>query len=235
MGDKVELTLQSRTIHGKAVKALRRDGLVPAVVYGQNFPAQSTMAPQVEITKVYRQVGRRHPVELQLDGKKRLAMIKTADLDPVKHTIRHLAFHVIKQNEKVQTEVPIVIDGAGETPAEKAGLVVLTTIDAVEVEALPNNLPDAVSISGEKLAEVGNHVTVSDVTPIDGVTILSDPEQVIATVYEPGALQAKNEAAGGEAEENVAAVEAEHGEDTEDSQAEEDQPGGKKQFEPKGQ
>lgn len=234
MGDKVELTLETRTIQGKAVKALRKGGYVPAVVYGHDFAAQSVMAPEMVMTKAFRAAGKHHPLELQLGEKKRLAMIKTADFDPVKHKLRHVAFHVIKQNEKVETEVPITLVGAGETPAEKAGLVVLTTIDTVEVEALPRDLPDTIEVSAEQLAEVGDRLTIADLKAPSGVVILSDPEQVIATVYEPGALQAANEATGGDAEpKDVEDVASEHGEDTpQATQAEEDQPGGKKQFQP---
>ena len=234
MGEKVELTLQDRTIVGKAVKNLRRQGLVPAIVYGAKFETRAVQGQGLEMAKAYRTVGRRHPVEIHLGTQKKLAMIKSADLDPVKRTLRHIEFHVIKQNEKVETEVPIVIEGTGETPAEKAGLVVLTTIDTVEIEALPSHLPDNLVLVGEKLAEVGDHLTIADLKVPEHVTVLSDPAQVVATVYEPSALQAANEAAGGDAKpEDVEDVAAEHGEDTDqDTQAEEDQPGGKKQFQP---
>lgn len=237
MGEKVELTVETRDVTGKKVASLRRDGYVPAVVYGHDFPAQSVMAEAVPMTKAVRTAGKHHPIELEIGGAKRLAMIKTTDFDPVKHGLRHVAFHVVKQNEEVETEVPVVVVGAGETPAEKAGLVVLTGIDAVEVKALPNSLPDQLEVPGEKLVEVSDHLTVADITPVKGVTILSDPEQVIATAYEPSALQAANEAAGGDAEVgDEAEVEAEEGADTpQETQAEEGKPGGKKQFEPKGE
>lgn len=200
MTDKIELTLQERTVHGKAVKALRKQGLVPAVLYGHDYPAHSVMAAQVPMTKAYRTAGKHHPVELRLGRQKHLAMIKSADIDPAKHNLRHLAFHVIQQNETVETEVPIVIEGSGETAAEKAGLVVLTTIDSVQIEALPANLPDNLQAPGDKLVEIGDHLTVADLKVPSGVRVLSEPGQIVATVYEPSALQAANDAAGGEAE-----------------------------------
>jgi large subunit ribosomal protein L25 len=164
-------------------------------------------------------------------------MIKTTDFDPVKRGLRHVAFHVVKQNEEVETEIPVVVLGVGETPAEKAGLVVLTGATEVEVKALPNSLPDQLEVDGQKLAEVGDNLTVADIKAPKGVTILSDPELVVASTYEPSALQAANEAAGGDAEVgDESAVEAEEGADTpQETQAEEGKPGGKKQFEPKGE
>lgn len=237
MGEKVELTVEVRDVTGKKVAALRRDGYVPAVVYGHDFPAQSVMAAEVPMTKAVRRAGKHHPVELQIGEDKRLVMIKTIDVDPVKRGLRNVAFHVVKQNEEVETEVPVVVMGAGETPAEKAGLVVLTGIDTVEVKALPNNLPDQLEVPGERLVEASDHLTVADIKAPKGVTILSDPEQVVATAYEPSALQAANDAAGGDAEVgDEAAVESEEGADTpQETQAEEGKPGGKKQFEPKGE
>ncbi len=234
MGEKIELKLEQRNVQGKAVQTIRQNGYVPAVMYGQGVEAQSVMAQSGPLLKVYRDAGKRQPIELQLEGKKRLAMIKTADFDPVKHTLRHVAFHVVNQNESVTTEVPIVIAGAGETPAEKAGLVVLTTIDVAQIEALPRDLPENLQAPGERLAEIGDHLSMSDLEVPSGVTLLSDAEQVIATVYEPSALQAANEAAGGDAEPgDVEEIVAEHGEDTpQNTQAEESQPGGKKQFQP---
>lgn len=236
MGEKVELTVETRDVTGKKVASLRRDGFVPAVVYGQDFPAQSIMAAEVPMTKAVMRAGKHHPVELTVAGSKQLVMIKATDFDPVKHGLRHVAFHVVKQNEEVETEIPVVVTGAGETPAEKAGLVVLNNIDTVQVKALPNNLPDQLEVPGDKLVESGDHLTVGDIVVPKGVTIVSDPELVIANTYEPAALQAANEAAGGDAEiDDVAAVESEEGGDTpRETQAEENKPGGKKQFEPKG-
>jgi large subunit ribosomal protein L25 len=237
MGEKVELTVTLRDVTGKKVAGLRKDGYTPAVVYGHDFPAQSVMAEFVPMAKAVHRAGKHHPVELTIGDKKRLAMIKALDFDPVKRTVRHVAFHVVKQNEAVETEVPVVVTGMGETPAEKAGFVVLTGAETVEVKALPKDLPDSLEVPGDKLADVSDHLTVADIKPPKGVTILSEPDVVVATVYEPSALQAANEAAGGTAEpEEEADVPAEEGGDTpQETQAEENRPGGKKQFEDKGE
>lgn len=210
MGDKVALSVEERKVLGKKVKQLRKEGKVPAIVYGQDFEATPVMVDAVVATKAWRDAGKHHVIELTVLGKKRLAMIKSADFAPVKHTLRHLSLHVVKQNEKVETEIPVHVSGEGETPAEKAGLVVLQTIEAIEVSALPNDLPDEVIVPGDKLVEAGDHVTVADILPINGVAILAEPEQIVATVYEPSALAAANDAAGGDATDE-SEVEAENG------------------------
>ena len=201
-GGHVLATFQMR--HEKA-------GMVPGVIYGQDVEATAVMAPSILATKVWRTAGRHHPVELTLGGKTQLAMIKSADLDPVKHSLRHLSLHIVRQNEMVDTQVPVKVRGEGETPAEKAGLVVLQALESVEIQAIPANLPDFLEVPGEKLAEQGDHLTVADILPVKGVEIATDPSIVVVSVYEPGALAAQNEAAAGEGGE-VSEVEAENGE-----------------------
>jgi large subunit ribosomal protein L25 len=210
MGEKIILTVEERTVLGKKVKQLRKEGFVPAIVYGGEMESTAVMAPAVVAEKAWRDAGKHHVIELTLGGKTRLAMIKSADIEPVKRRLRHLSLHVVKQNEKVETEVPVRVRGEGETPAEKAGFVVLKTIESVEVAALPNSLPDFMEVPGDKLTEPGHHLTVADIIPRDGVEVLSEPEQIVVTVYEPGALAAANDAAGGDATEETV-VTAENG------------------------
>lgn len=214
MGDKVLLTVEERKLLGKKVKKLRKDGLVPGVVYGHGIDAQPVMANAKVAEKVWQTAGRRQPVELTVSGKKHLAMIKSADIDPLKRRLRHLSFQVVNQNEEVETEVPVRIDNEGETAAERAGLVVLQAIETVEVSALPSKLPEFVIVPSDKLLADGDHVNVSDIVTPDGVQILTDPEIVVASVYEPSALAAQNEAAAGEATDE-SEVEAEKGAEAE--------------------
>ncbi|HET7630587.1 MAG TPA: hypothetical protein VFK03_04400, partial [Candidatus Saccharimonadales bacterium] len=107
MGDKVNLKLTKRELRGKKVKNLRRDGLVPGVVYGPGTEPIAVQAPDILAAKAYRAAGRHHPVYLDIEGKKKIAMIKHADVDPVKNSLRHLSFHAVKQNEPVEAEIPV--------------------------------------------------------------------------------------------------------------------------------
>ena len=232
----ITLKLDERNIEGKKVAKLRSEGFVPSVIYGGKGVPISTQSPRVETTKVVASAGKHTPVHLTLAGKKKLAIIKAIDIDPVKHSVRHVAFHTIKQNEKIVTEVPIILIGEGESAAEKAGLVVLQAIEKIEVRALPANLPESLEVPIEGLASIEDKLTMNDITLPDGVEfadIEQDRELVVANVYEPSALQAANEAAGGDAE-DVDEVESEQGNDTpQDTQDEEDRPGGKGQDQPK--
>ena len=247
MGDKINLKLDVRTLQGKKVRQLRRDGIVPAVVYGAGLEPVNVQAAQNVIDKVIREAGKHTPVHLTIDNKKEIAMIKDVEVDPVKGLTRHISFHAVNRNELVNAEVPIHLVGQGESEAEKAGLIVLQALDRIEVRALPLSLPEALEVSIADLKEAGEQITLGDITLPENVSFVehitgheeADEEApkltdlVVASVYEPAALEAANDAAAGDATIDTE-VESENGEDTDQaSQAEEKQPGGKSQDEPK--
>lgn len=218
------LKLDKRSVTGKRVARLRGEGVVPSVVYGGKTDPITTQSLFVETTKVVQAAGKHSPVHLVIDGKKKLAIIKSIDRDPVKHAVRHVAFHTIKQNEVITTEVPITLVGIGESEAEKAGLVVLQALEKIEIKAKPADLPEALELSIASLASTDDKLTLADITLPDGVhfaDVEQDTELVVANVYEPSALQAANEAAGGDAEETVLPelVDADESQSEEDSSA----------------
>ena len=230
MGDKITLKIEAREVHGKKVAQLRRQGITPAVVYGAGMEPISVQAVEGELTKAVRAAGQHTPVQL-VGKKRRIAMIKDVDVDPVRHTIRHVAFHAVRADEPVEAEVPIRLVGSGESIAERNGLVILQALEKIEVKALPLELPEALEVSIVELAEAGDRVTVGDLTVPKDVEIVDNDDGradeegeerqsvkdlVIASVYEPSALQAANEAAAGDAETADADdVEAEQGADEE--------------------
>lgn len=215
--NEISLTVQTRTVNGKKVALLRKDGLVPSVIYGNHTDTTLGQSAIVETTKVVRAAGKHTPVHLTIDGKKQLAIIKDVDFDPIKHSVRHIAFHAIRQNEIITTEVPLILVGTGESAAEKAGLVVLQAIEHIEVKAKPADLPESIELSIVELATPDDKITVGDITLPKGVEFADneqDLELVIANVYEPSALQAANDAAGGDAEDDdPSQVDAENGDE----------------------
>lgn len=213
MGDKITLKVDAREVRGKKVRGLRQAGITPGVVYGAGVDAQPVQAAAGEVAKVFAAAGRHTPIHLT-GAKRRIAMIKSIDRDPVKHDIRHIALHAVRADEPVVAEVPVRLVGIGESEAEKAGLVVLQAIEHVTVKALPMDLPEALEVSVAALVAEGDRLTVGDLTLPDEVELVDNDDGregteddavtvrdlVVASVYEPGALQAANEAAGGEAE-----------------------------------
>jgi large subunit ribosomal protein L25 len=205
--------LQQRTVVGKGLNHMRRDGTVPAVIHNHGQESIHVMAPETELVKVYLAAGKHHPLNLEVGTDKYLALIKDAHFDPVKRRLQHVVFQAINRNETVEAEVPIRIEG--DIPAERVGLMVLHQLDTVEVEALPRNLPDELVVSAEKLAELHDKITVADLSIPEGVTVLTDAEHPIATVVETRAMVAEE----AETEETAEGEEGEAGAEGEASES----------------
>ncbi|HVC36465.1 MAG TPA: 50S ribosomal protein L25 [Candidatus Dormibacteraeota bacterium] len=204
--DSISLTLEPREVTGKQVKHLRKAGTVPAVIHDHGRTSVIVQGNYAAVFKVWQQAGKHHPVDVKAGDKSFTALIKSAEFDPKKHQLAHIVFNAVNVNEEVEAEIPIhprFDEGNEATPAERAGLLVLSQLEAVLVKATPRNLPDALYYDAEKLVEIGDHATVGDLLVPEGVSIETDLKHTIATVFEPGAMQAANEAAGGTVEEEV--------------------------------
>ena len=182
--ESITLNLQERETLRKGLNKLRAGGTVPAVIHDHGKPSLHVMGDYLKMSKAYSRAGKHHPVELKIGGKQRLALIKNVDLDPRKHQLRHVVFQAIKQNEKVSAEIPVLLEGE-EIPAEKKGLLVLTQLDVIQVEAFPKDLPDQFVVDATKLEEVGDRLHVSDIKIPEGVTILTEAEASLAVVEMP--------------------------------------------------
>jgi large subunit ribosomal protein L25 len=206
----ISLKLEKRILEGKQVIKLREIGYVPSVVYGGQGDPISMQSLAVDTTKAIYAAGKHTPINLIIGGKNNLAIIKSIDFDPVGHKLRHVAFHTINQDDIITTEVPIILVGEGESVAERVGLVILQAIEQIEIKAKPADLPKSIELSIVDLATADDKLMVSDIKLSDGVEFADvdqDMDLVIANVYEPSALQAANEAAGGEAEAEVEGAE----------------------------
>ncbi len=224
MGDKINLTLAVRDQQGKKVSGLRRDGFVPGVVYGEGFDPILVKSEYGVIDKVVREAGKHTPVHITVDGKKKITLIKEIARDPVRSRILNVSFHAVKASDVVHAEVPIHLVGEGESPAERAGLIVLQAIETVEIKAKPADLPDSLEISIAGLATDEDKITLADITLPAGVEyadVEQDLELVVANVYEPAALEAANEAAAGDAAIDTE-VETENGEAPAETEASDD-------------
>lgn len=206
--DTIGVELHKREVLGKGLGKLRAEGRVPAVVHNHGKESLHVMGDFLKLSKVFNQAGKHHPVELNIDGKQQLALIKDADFDPRKHQLRHIVFQSIKQNEKTTAEIPVVLEGE-EIPAEKKSLLVLTQLDVVQVEALPRDLPNELSVDATKLEDVGDRLYVSDIKVPKGVTILTDAEASLAVVEMPKDQIAEADAAAAALAEDQESVEAE--------------------------
>jgi len=198
--------LKERSVVGKGLAGLRSDGEVPAVIHNHGQASIHVMAPEAELAAIYKEAGKHHPLELHVGSKNYLALIKDAQFDPVKRNLQHVVFQAIRRDEKVEAEVPIRLEG--EIPAERVGLMVLHQLDHVEVEAMPQNLPDELVVDATKLVELHDKLTVADLVVPSDVTILTELDHPIASVVETKAQiaeEAEEEAEGEEGAEGEAA------------------------------
>ena len=238
MSDQITLELTERTAVGKSVKQLRKDGFVPGVIHDHGKASIHVQSDYQSVYQAFKLAGKHHPVEVTAGGKKYTTIIKTVTFDPKYNALTHIVFGAVRANEKVSAEVPVhpaYAEGNDATPAERAGLIVLEQLTSVNVKALSKDLPDELTYDAEKLVNVGDQITVADLTIPKGVELETEAEHVISTVFEPSALAAANDEAGGDAE-DVSAVESDNESGaTEGTQADEIRPGGKEQKESKDQ
>ena len=202
-----KLALAKREVSGKKVKSLREQGLIPSVVFGGKEPIM-TQSTYNETEKAVRIAGYHSPIDLTIDGKKQMALVKNVAMDPVKRTILNIEFQAISANEVVEATTPIKIVGFESSDANKAHLVLSQVLEEIDVKAKPADLPEAIEIDASKLATVEDGLTVADIVLPAGVTFADkeiDMDLTIANVYDPAAEAAEREA---QAEADKAADEA---------------------------
>ena len=180
----IELKLKPRTRVGKGLKALRRSGTVPAVIHNHGNESIIAEGDYRDFEVTYSTAGKSQTVNLNLDGKNYLAIIRNVDFDPTKHQIRHIVFQALKQNEAIETEIPLVYADT-KIPAEKKSLMVLKELDEIVVKALPKDLPEKIEVDLSSLENAGDVVRVESIKAPSGVTIVTSPDTPVAIVEVP--------------------------------------------------
>lgn len=248
MSQDVQLEAVKRQEVGKkSVKQLRSNGKVPAVVQERGQESIHILVDGPAILKAFSQAGKSQAIDLTVDGTKKLALIKQIEFMPLKPEVQHVVFQTLNAKEVVDAEVPIHI--IGEIPAENNRLVLLHTLETVEVRALPKDLPESLEVSGEKLVEVDDKILISDIKLPEGVELVEllasvdDEEkrdeflgQPIAIVKEPSIVESDEGTELAEGESEADAVEADNGGDSDQGgTTEANNPGGKKAKEDHGE
>ena len=176
----MKLSVKMREIHGKKVKNLRAQGLVPAVIYGKHVEAESISCVKNDLLKVYKACWYSTPVELTGDVD-HLVLINSLQLDPVSDEIISADFLAVSRTEKVAAKIPVVTFWESQLEKLNEGKIMLIK-DEVEVEAFPQDLPSKFEVDISVLETVNDVFFVKDLKVSDKVTILDDPELPILTV-----------------------------------------------------
>jgi len=160
---------------------VRSNGMVPSVVYGARVENTSISVPSVDFIKALKEAGESSTIMLDLGGKKIDVLIHEVQVDPVKGFPVHVDFLAVDMNKEI--EVAIELEFTGVAPAEKAGLgSLMKVLHAVEVKALPKDLPHTIAVDISSLATLQDQIHVKDIVAPKGVTILTDGEEVVALV-----------------------------------------------------
>ena len=200
-----KLALKKREITGKKLKGLRAEGMIPSVVYGGKEPMLAA-SEYVATEKILNGAGYHSPIDLDVDGKKRLAIVKDIQIDPVSRKIVNIEFQAISAKEVVEATTPVVIVGFEESEASKIyHFALIQSIEELDVKAKPADLPKALEVDASSLKELDDKITISEIKLPENVEFAEkdlDLSRVIASLYDPAA-----EAAAREAEEQAAAEE----------------------------
>lgn len=183
--DKAKLEAKSREEKGRQTNKGRREGLIPAVVYGKKVPSKNLWVADLDFKKLLQKSGESVIIDLDIDGQdRRNVLIHEIQADPVKDKYLHIDFFQVKMDEKIETEVELVL--VGEAPAVKElGGVLVKNVDKVKVKCFPVDLPSHIEVNVSGLATFADHVYVKDLKVSDKVEVEIDPETVVALVAPP--------------------------------------------------
>jgi len=186
MSDDTKVTAELRDSFGKGfARRLRAAGKIPAVLYGHGTDPVHVALPGHQVALIIRRANAL--LELDIDGKNHLALVKDVQKDPVHQIIEHIDLLVVKKGEKIQVDVPLVVTGESA-----AGTIVNLENTTLAVEAEATHIPQHFEVSVEGLEE-GAHVTAADVKLPKGSTLLADPELLIVAISVPAAAEAAEE------------------------------------------
>ncbi len=181
MADRIQLTGELRDGKEKA-KALRRQKIVPGVVYGRNFDALSIKFDNQTINQVIRAAGTSRLISLEIDGDgdSYTTLIRDIQRDPVSSDVLHVDLYHVVEGQTITNLVPITT--YGRAPALEMGATIVRILDHVEVECQPEDMPEAITVDLATLESIHDHVAVADLAVPEGVEILTAPETEVIHV-----------------------------------------------------
>ena len=183
---KYNLEAQKRELFGKKLKKLRRQGILPANLFGKTTDSTAVQLKLREFERVYKEAGETSVVYVKVEGeeKERPVLISNLHFDPITDLKLHVDLHQVNLKEKVTANVPVEI--LGEVELIKTGEAVLNqSINEIEVEALPTDIPESITFDISGFKEIGDHLNVSDAKVPAAVEITTDMELVVVSLSEP--------------------------------------------------
>lgn len=179
--EKAVINATRRTVTGKKVGALRRDGKLPAVIYGHKIETTPVTLDKRDATRVLHRLTASSLVTINFEGKEHAALVREKQRDYILGDLLHVDFQVVSLTEKIRATVSVELVGIAPAVKEYNGIV-LTGLEALEVESLPQNLPERFVVDISKLTKIGDSIHVRDIQAGDKVEVLTDPDEMIVNI-----------------------------------------------------
>jgi large subunit ribosomal protein L25 len=190
--EKYVLEAKKREIIGKQVKALRREGLLPAVVYGSHIEPMPLTLNTGEVRQTLSVIGANTLITLKIGKEEYLVLVRDLQREVIKRDLLHIDFQAVSLEETITTNVPILV--VGESPAVKElNALLVTSMDFLQIEAKAKDLPDTISVDISELVEIGDHIQVKDLFISGDVKILDDSELTVIVVAAPTLMEIEPE------------------------------------------
>ncbi len=179
------LAAAHREVTGKAVNRLRKEGRLPAVVFGHGVESANVSVDTHEFEQLRKHTGANALVDLSVDGKKaKPVLVQHVQVHPVNRRPLHVDLFAVRMTEELTVDVPLVATGDAEAVSVHGGTLLHPT-ETVRVKALPDHLPQSIEYSIESLVDFDRSIKVADLEIPGDVTLLTDPEEIVATVQRP--------------------------------------------------
>ena len=177
--DKIVLEAQVRTQTGKKVKFLRKEGFIPAIIYGREVETLPISLKKRETTLLFNKISGSTILTIQVDGKEHATLVREVQRDYIKNELLHVDLQAVSLKEKLRTHVSLTL--VGKAPVlENFEALIVSGIDQIEVECLPQDLVDTIEVDISSLAEIGAAIYVKDLPKLANVEILTDLEELVA-------------------------------------------------------
>ncbi len=179
--DKVVINAEKRTVLGKKVAQLRREGKIPGVIYGHHMDSESIVMDARELTFAIAGLSPSSIVIVKVGDEEHAALIREKQRDYIRNKWTHIDFQAVSLTEKIRVKIEVEL--TGNAPAEKNfNGIVLQDKEYIEVEALPNDLPEKITVDISGLNNIGDSIRISDLKISDKVAILDRPDETIVSI-----------------------------------------------------
>lgn len=190
--EKYVLEAKKREVIGKQVKALRREGLLPAVIYGSDIEPMPLTLNTNEVRQILGVVGANTLITIKIGKKEHLALVRDLQREVIKRNLLHIDFQAVSMEETISTTVPVVV--VGEAPAVKElNALLVTSLEYLQIEAKAKDLPDTIQVDISELVEIGDNIRVRDLVISGEVNVLDDQELTVIVVAAPTLMEIEPE------------------------------------------